>query len=256
MNRPTEAQTRQMIDKAMLPLPTNDDDYDCAADGLARELSAALTVEAGASRSIGVVNLADFKFAATKEFLAEVWAGKHGDFADVSLTALTPASSAVCAARSQGSAGGNDPADCDWPFCGCDPHADKVLAALQECGWSTPASSAVEGETVAEYPYMTENVATPSAFIGSPAPTPAGDAPTHRHKKRGSEYVLIGIGNMQCDWWQVIGDGSRYPVDMREVAIYRSVSDGSMWVRPRDEFEDGRFEALPAAPAPHQEGRK
>ena len=24
-----------------------------------------------------------------------------------------------CAARAQGTAGGNDPADCDWPYCGC-----------------------------------------------------------------------------------------------------------------------------------------
>jgi hypothetical protein len=30
--------------------------------------------------------------------------------------------------------GGNDPQDCDWPGCGCDPHADKVIAALQESG--------------------------------------------------------------------------------------------------------------------------
>jgi hypothetical protein len=26
-----------------------------------------------------------------------------------------------------------EPADCDWPFCGCDPYADKVFEALQEC---------------------------------------------------------------------------------------------------------------------------
>lgn len=39
-----------------------------------------------------------------------------------------------CAARNQGTSGGNDPADCNWPICGCDPHADKVIAALQESG--------------------------------------------------------------------------------------------------------------------------
>lgn len=33
---------------------------------------------------------------------------------------LPEASKFTCAARRQGTAGGNDPADCDWPYCGCD----------------------------------------------------------------------------------------------------------------------------------------
>ena len=28
------------------------------------------------------------------------------------------------------------PLDCDWPFCGCDPLADKVIEAIQESGFS------------------------------------------------------------------------------------------------------------------------
>lgn len=40
----------------------------------------------------------------------------------------------VCGARKQGTAGGNDPADCNWPFCGCDPYANKVIAAIEESG--------------------------------------------------------------------------------------------------------------------------
>jgi hypothetical protein len=75
---------------------------------------------------------------------------------------------------------------------------------------------------------------------------------THRHKKRGTKYVLIGIGKIQAeDWMRRIPEirGQREedwaPVDMREVAVYRSVTDpNEMWVRPREEFEDGRFEAL------------
>ncbi len=69
---------------------------------------------------------------------------------------------------------------------------------------------------------------------------------THRHKKRGSEYVLLGIGKMQSEgWYDPSKTISTAKVDMREVAIYRG-ADGALWVRPREEFEDGRFEALDA----------
>lgn len=44
------------------------------------------------------------------------------------------ASAWSCAALKQGTAGGNDPADCDWPMCGCDAHATEVIEALQESG--------------------------------------------------------------------------------------------------------------------------
>lgn len=27
-----------------------------------------------------------------------------------------------------------DPQDCDWPFCGCDPYANKVIDAIDESG--------------------------------------------------------------------------------------------------------------------------
>jgi hypothetical protein len=48
----------------------------------------------------------------------------------------------TCAAHKQGSAGGNDPQECDWPTCGCDPYADKVIASLQESGLLTQPPSA------------------------------------------------------------------------------------------------------------------
>lgn len=94
------------------------------------------------------------------------------------------------------------------------------------------------------------------ALVTTPPASAIREAATHRHKKRGTEYVLFGIGKVQAEKWV---DGTTmkpsYPedgkisvsasqVDMSEVAIYRSVDDGSLWVRPREEFEDGRFAAL------------
>lgn len=39
----------------------------------------------------------------------------------------------ICKVRAAGKT--DPPQDCDWPFCGCDEHATKVLDTLQECGW-------------------------------------------------------------------------------------------------------------------------
>jgi hypothetical protein len=49
-----------------------------------------------------------------------------------------------CAARRQGTAGGNDPADCDWPVCGCDPHASKVIEAIEDRGVIMATDRALE----------------------------------------------------------------------------------------------------------------
>jgi hypothetical protein len=35
-----------------------------------------------------------------------------------------------------------EPAECNWPDCGCDPHATKVIESLIEQGWSAPQSQA------------------------------------------------------------------------------------------------------------------
>lgn len=57
------------------------------------------------------------------------------------------------------------------------------------------------------------------------------------HKKRRSTYIEIGRAKLQAS---DVGGFS----DMQPMVVYRSELDGSLWVRPEDEFEDGRFEAL------------
>jgi hypothetical protein len=56
-----------------------------------------------------------------------------------------------------------------------------------------------------------------------------------RHKKRGTEYTFLTIAEMQCS--------SDPKFDHTEVVVYQG-DDGHLWVRPKDEFFDGRFEAI------------
>jgi hypothetical protein len=70
--------------------------------------------------------------------------------------------------------------------------------------------------------------------------TPSPPAIRWRHVKSGTEYEVIGAGKMQAfNWHDTAGT-----IDMREVVIYRSLDDGSLWARPIDEFYDGRFEQV------------
>lgn len=73
----------------------------------------------------------------------------------------------------------------------------------------------------------------------------------YRHKKRGTEYELVGFAKLQSsdlfergynDTWMTY---NYEPLDMIDVVIYRSVADSEeVWVRPKSEFYDGRFELV------------
>jgi hypothetical protein len=61
-----------------------------------------------------------------------------------------------------------------------------------------------------------------------------------RHVKRGTEYEVVGQALLQA---------STGPVpEAAELTVYRD-RKGNLWARPRSEFEDGRFERLPAESA-------
>lgn len=65
-------------------------------------------------------------------------------------------------------------------------------------------------------------------------PTPS-DATTVRHIKRGTLYSVLGPAKLQVEPGVVLQD-------MDELVVYASETDGTMWVRSKKEFDDGRFE--------------
>jgi hypothetical protein len=69
--------------------------------------------------------------------------------------------------------------------------------------------------------------------------SPAQDtAPVYLHKKRGTTYTLVGEATLQV---------TESAHDNARLVIYRSTTDGRLWVRPYHEFHDGRFEAQDTA---------
>lgn len=72
----------------------------------------------------------------------------------------------------------------------------------------------------------------------------------YRHKKTGNLYLALDVGRMQANSWRRPTGPDNDPwrhfgdVDMQEVVVYISLKDRSMWVRPKAEFMDGRFEAV------------
>ncbi|MFG1340406.1 hypothetical protein [Xanthobacter autotrophicus] len=74
--------------------------------------------------------------------------------------------------------------------------------------------------------------------------------PTHRHVKRGSFYRVIGEADAQVneDGMTVGGKGARVLCDGDALIIYEG-ANGKMWARFPDEFNDGRFVALPGEEA-------
>lgn len=88
-----------------------------------------------------------YKLDATHE---REWVAKYDRVLDILEAACTSASPARASARDEWKCRANrtadPPQDCDWPLCGCDPYAEKVVAALQEANLLVAArASAPEG---------------------------------------------------------------------------------------------------------------
>lgn len=84
---------------------------------------------------------------------------------------------------------------------------------------------------------------------GSIRPVPIGEGQRWRHNKRGTEYEIIGVAELQAGQPQC---------ERAELAIYRG-EDGKLWARNTGEFTDGRFTlathpAQPSSAAGEPEG--
>jgi hypothetical protein len=55
-----------------------------------------------------------------------------------------------------------------------------------------------------------------------------------RHKKRRTTYTEVGRAELQ----------SSMPLDEGDIMVVYRGDDGKLWVRPADEFDDGRFEEV------------
>ena len=60
--------------------------------------------------------------------------------------------------------------------------------------------------------------------------------PTHRHLKSGREYMKLAEGRIE--------------LDQTPVVIYLA-RDGTVWVRPTENFNDGRFALITAKETEH-----
>lgn len=56
----------------------------------------------------------------------------------------------------------------------------------------------------------------------------------YRHKQRGTEYTVTNLAHAQC----------ARPIREGDVVVVYVGRDGNAWVRPVDEFGDGRFEKV------------
>ena len=118
-----------------------------------------------------------------------------------------------CAARN-GSVGANQPQDCNWPVCGCDPVANKVLDTLDEMGYFNAGKAIVKKAAVAEAStevYLGGRQAGRYAAHDGSFGFPSAGSENYAHYNGGwkSRYVGGGTSRVQKD--QGLLDSKRKP---------------------------------------------
>lgn len=70
------------------------------------------------------------------EFLDSIEGAGYGGMASYEIAKMTIRQTLwKCMGRKQSLP---EPGECNWPDCGCDPHATKVIESLLEQGWKAP----------------------------------------------------------------------------------------------------------------------
>lgn len=102
---------------------------------------------------------------------------------------------------------------------GPEPHhdAEAIIAALQTIRFAF-TDAIIEAAMAGEGPFFIQKA---------------------RHKKRGSEYVVMGLGEVQdsTKGARVVDEGDNF-------TVYVDRKTGKIWLRHPEEFEDGRFEVI------------
>lgn len=78
-----------------------------------------------------------------------------------------------------------------------------------------------------DWPTLKNDMAELEAALSQPSEE--GWEPTHQHVKTGGLYRIVAHGLIEAD--------------LTPAVIYQAKRDGSVWVRPASEFDDGRFVA-------------